>query len=84
MKHLSSFITKMKASNVPQLAIDTFADYYDKVVNGETGLLYNKDIHPVLPNEVTNFNLLDGFAPAGKKALSSTVMIVLNGGLGTS
>jgi len=84
MKHLSSFIAKMEAQAIPQLAIDTFADYYGKVVNGETGLLYNKDIRPVSPDEVTNFNLLDGFAPAGKKALSSTVMIVLNGGLGTS
>ncbi len=84
MKHLSSFIAKMKAQVIPQLAIDTFADYYGKVVNGETGLLYNKDIQPVSQDEVVDFNLLGEYAPAGKKALSRTVMIVLNGGLGTS
>ncbi len=84
MKHLSSFITKMEASNIPKRAVDTFANYYKKVVNGETGLLHNKDIQPVSSDEIADLNLLRGYAPAGEKALPKTVMIVLNGGLGTS
>lgn len=84
MKHLSSFIAKMKASDIPQRAIDIFANYYGKVINGETGLLYNKDIKPVSSDEIADFDHLDEYAPAGEKALSQTVMIVLNGGLGTS
>ena len=84
MKHLSSFITKMEAEAIPKRVIDTFADYYGKVVNGETGLIYNKDIQPVSPDEVADFDHLGGYAPVGEKALSKTVMIVLNGGLGTS
>ncbi|RLC33136.1 MAG: UTP--glucose-1-phosphate uridylyltransferase [Deltaproteobacteria bacterium] len=84
MKHLSAFITKMKASGIPRQVIDTFADYYGKVVSGETGLLCNRDIRPVLPDEVADFDHLKGYAPAGEKALPKTVMIVLNGGLGTS
>ncbi len=84
MKHLSSFIAKMEAQTIPQRTIDTFADYYGKVVSGETGLIYNKDIQPVLPDEIADFDHLGQYAPAGQKALSKTVMIVLNGGLGTS
>lgn len=83
-KHLSAFISKMEKNGLPPVVIDTFSYYYKKVVKGETGLLFDHDIRPVDLNELEDANKLKEFAGAGKRALSNTVIIKLNGGLGTS
>ena len=84
MKHLEAFISKMKNEGLPSPVIDTYAHYYRKVVNGDTGLVYNRDIEPVSPDEVEDLNNLSGYANAGRAVYDRTVRIVLNGGLGTS
>jgi UTP--glucose-1-phosphate uridylyltransferase len=82
--HLGAIISKMKDEGLPSAVIDTFAHYYRQVVNGETGLVYDRDIEPVRPDEIDDFNNLSGYDDAGKAAFPQTVRIVLNGGLGTS
>jgi UTP--glucose-1-phosphate uridylyltransferase len=82
--NLSAFISKMKNEGLPSPVIDTYASYYHKVLNGETGLVYDRDIEPVSPDEVEDFNNLSGYIAAGEDAFQQTVRIVLNGGLGTS
>ena len=76
------FEAKMRAAGLPDVAIATFAHYYGLVGAGETGLLTESQIEPVdsLPG-VTDLTQ-DEVVTAD--ALSRTVVIKLNGGLGTS
>jgi UTP--glucose-1-phosphate uridylyltransferase len=82
--HLPAFISKMKTAGLQPVVIDTFSWYYDKVLTGDKGLIFNKDIRPVEPREIADAAQFDSFTSAGKNALPHAVMIVLNGGLGTS
>ncbi len=84
MKQLSSFISKMEKEGLLPIVIDTFCYYYKKVVEGETGLVFDRDIHPVHEDEIKDANNLRSWATAGEKAFRHSVRITLNGGLGTS
>lgn len=83
-KHLAAFISKMKSEGLPPLVIDTFAYYYGKVIKGDTGMVYDRDIQPVRSDEIGDFHKLSKYANAGIGVFHQTVRIVLNGGLGTS
>ncbi|UCH23983.1 MAG: UTP--glucose-1-phosphate uridylyltransferase [Deltaproteobacteria bacterium] len=74
----------MQNAGLPSLVIDTFSYYYDQVVTGETGLVYDRDIKPVESGDIEDFNHLKKYGAAGKRAFNHAVRIVLNGGLGTS
>jgi UTP--glucose-1-phosphate uridylyltransferase len=82
--HLPTLISKMRAQKLPQIAIDTFSRYYEWVVSGESGMIHDAQIRPVAPSDIEDFKNLSPFAAIGEKAVSRTVRIVLNGGLGTS
>jgi UTP--glucose-1-phosphate uridylyltransferase len=82
--HLAAFISKMQSEDLPSPVIDTFAYYYQQVIKGETGLVYDRDIRPVEPDEIEQFHNLGSYAAAGIESFHQTVRIVLNGGLGTS
>lgn len=82
--HLPAFISKMRTAGLQPVVIDTFAWYYEKVLTGDKGLIFNRDIRPVESHEIADAGRFGSFADSGKKALPQTVMIVLNGGLGTS
>src|SRR3954449_2968850 len=71
---------KMRAEGLPAIAIETFAHYYRQLEAGETGLIAERDIEPVedLPDAD---DLVDEAPP---ELLRQTVVIKLNGGLGTS
>ena len=73
---------KMRADGVADAAIDVFGHYYRELEAGATGMLPEADIEPVadLPRAADLPDPPDG----GKDALGRTVMIKLNGGLGTS
>ncbi|MFH2045694.1 MAG: UTP--glucose-1-phosphate uridylyltransferase [Pseudomonadota bacterium] len=82
--HIASFIEKLKNEKQPQMVIDSFLYYYHKVINGETGIIYDKDIECMRENEIVYSDDLSGYSVSGEKAIKNTVRIVLNGGLGTS
>ena len=82
--YLPEFISKMRAEALPPVLSDTFSTYYKQVVSGETGLISEKEISPVDPEEFEDTRYLSTFTRAGKNALKHAVRIVLNGGLGTS
>lgn len=84
LKHLPAFISKMELEGLKPVVIDTFSFYYKKVVTGETGLIPDRDIDAVSSEDVPDARELGAFAQAGKRAFDQAVMIVLNGGLGTS
>ena len=69
---------------MPPLVIDTFGYYYGKVLKGATGLLHDKDIQPVTPDEIEAYDNLIAYGGQGIDVFHQTVRIILNGGLGTS
>ena len=82
--HLPAFVEKMQNEGLQPLVIDTFAYYYNQVVTGETGLVFDREIQPPGSHEIEDFNNLKKYAAAGRHALDQAVRIVLNGGLGTT
>lgn len=82
--HLQLFIMKMKKEELPPAVIDTFAYYYRKIVAGETGFIFDKDIRPLNADEIESADNIGQYADAGGKVLKNAVMIILNGGLGTT
>jgi hypothetical protein len=50
--HLPSFKAKLKKEGLPSIVIDTFSHYYRKLVTGETGLIYDRDISAVASEEI--------------------------------
>lgn len=77
------FIQRMTAENLPEIAIRTFTYYYRQLRSGETGLIPEDNIEPVtsLPDAEA---LPTDLSTAGKRALAHTILLKLNGGLGTS
>ena len=71
---------KMSAEGVPDAAIATFEHYYKQLVAGESGMLPDDDLDQL--SDVPSYDdLPDG---EDREALDKTVVIKLNGGLGTS
>lgn len=73
----------MQREQLPDVAIRTFEHYYNQLVAGQTGLIPEDDIEPVasLPDAET---FSADLAERGRAALPQTVLLKLNGGLGTS
>ena len=73
---------KMRDAGVAEQAITVFTHYYRTLEAGATGLIPEETIEPL-----TDIDSIDGveISPeAAREALSRTVIIKLNGGLGTS
>jgi UTP--glucose-1-phosphate uridylyltransferase len=73
---------KMRAAGVPDVAIVTFAHYYRQLEEGASGLVAEAEIEPV--GSVPDAEALPEPGDAAREALDRTVVIKLNGGLGTS
>ncbi|MCA9753493.1 MAG: UTP--glucose-1-phosphate uridylyltransferase [Gemmatimonadetes bacterium] len=71
----------MRAEDLPEIAIDTFRWYWERLREGSTGLLPEKDLVPV--DTLPDSEELTGTRDAGVDALARTVVLKLNGGLGT-
>ena len=82
--HLAAFTEKMQQEGLQPLVIETFAYYYNKLLTGETGLIYDREIQPVKAGEIEDFKNLNKYAAAGQRVFNHAVRIVLNGGLGTT
>ncbi len=77
--------SKMQAAGVPQHAIDVFADFYRQLVDGATGMIPEKSVGPLVDVDRADdqvARLAD--TSAAREAAARTVVIKLNGGLGTS
>ena len=73
---------KMSGAGVAPVAIDVFEHYYRALEGGATGLIREDTITPLLdPPRLDAVEVSDEQA---REALGATVMIKLNGGLGTS
>ena len=76
---MSAAVEKMRREGLPDIAIETFADYERRLREGEQGTLPESEIEPLddLPDAA---ELPEG----GDEALDRVVVLKLNGGLGTS
>jgi len=84
LSHTEEFAAKMTQAGLKPLVIDTFANYYRRLVGGESGLIHDADILPIQIHEIPKASELADYAEGGRRAMSQSVRIVLNGGLGTS
>jgi len=78
------FAKKMKSHGLAPVVTHTFRYYFERLVSGETGLISRADIAPVAEDEIADAEKLTGFREAGRAAGKRSVIIKLNGGLGTS
>ncbi|OGT84530.1 MAG: hypothetical protein A3H91_12950 [Gammaproteobacteria bacterium RIFCSPLOWO2_02_FULL_61_13] len=77
------FAERMAARGLPDLAIESFRRHYRELAGGATGLIPETEIRPV--DSLPDAESLDpALAEVGRTALSATVFLKLNGGLGTS
>ncbi len=78
---LQAAIAKMESGGVHQTAIAVFAHYYKQLETGATGIVAESDIRPLeSPPALADLEIPDNVA---RDALDGTVVIKLNGGLGT-
>jgi len=73
---------KMRAAGVPDVAIRTFQHHYKKLAAGDAGVLRESEIEPV--SELPSVADLTANEPGKSEALDRTVIVKVNGGLGTS
>ena len=81
-KNLDKAITKMQTAGVDPVAIKVFASHYHALASGATGIIREADIVPV--KSFPKLADLQVSAESSAGALKKTVVIKLNGGLGTS
>jgi len=81
-RNLDKAIQKMQAAGVDSTAIKVFASHYHALVSGATGIIRENDILPV--KSLPKLTDIDVSEEVSTSALQKTVVIKLNGGLGTS
>ncbi|MDO9455338.1 UTP--glucose-1-phosphate uridylyltransferase [Nocardioides sp.] len=72
---------KMADAGVDEVAIDTFSHYFRLLEHGETGLVPESTIDPV---DMPSLSGVEVDSETAAEAIRHTVVIKLNGGLGTS
>ncbi len=79
---LEQCLDKMRAADISQAAVDNFSFYWRLCASGATGVIREDTIRPLLdPPQLDQLVVSDDEARA---AIQQTVIIKLNGGLGTS
>lgn len=81
---IRGFELKMEAHGLQPLVINIFKHYYTMLLQGDSGKLPESAIQAVDTSELRHYADLAPYVPEGMEALRQTVVIKLNGGLGTS
>ena len=79
---LQAATDKMRAAEVSDAAIEVFAHYYAQLESGATGLIPEESIAPLV--DLPHLSEISNDDAAAHDAMAQTVVIKLNGGLGTS
>ncbi len=76
---------KMRQNDLPEAVIRGFENYFERVRSGQTGMISEASIAPVtsLP-DAEEFAADTRLSSSGEAVLKQTVVLKLNGGLGTS
>ncbi len=78
----AAFSSRMAAEGLPEIVIQNFNHYYQQLLAGETGLIPEKTIQPVVSLPDLD-SLGRDLELVGDAVRSRTVLLKLNGGLGT-
>ena len=81
MSAVDSFITKMHHDGCGEAAIAAFVDAYTQLASGATGMMPESTITPI--TALPHVDDWADYRTAGQAALAKTVVLRLNGGLGT-
>lgn len=81
-KNLDKAVKKMQEANVDATAIKVFVSHYKALVSGATGIIHESEILPL--KSLPKLDDIDVKKKTASDALKKTVIIKLNGGLGTS
>ncbi|GAB2476274.1 UTP--glucose-1-phosphate uridylyltransferase [Luteococcus sediminum] len=81
-KGLELAIEKMRTAKVSEPAIEVFSHYYEQLESGATGLIREDTIDPLTDPPMLDDVEVD--EQQAREAMPTTVIIKLNGGLGTS
>lgn len=73
---------KMKQAGVDPVAISVFSKQYQAILSGQSSVMRESDIDPV--EELFSFNDINVSDEVARIAIQKTVIVKLNGGLGTS
>jgi UTP--glucose-1-phosphate uridylyltransferase len=76
------FERKMRDAGLPEVAVRSFRFAYAQLASGGTGTLSRREIAPV--EVAARADDLEASRAAGSEAMERTVVVKLNGGLGTS
>jgi UTP--glucose-1-phosphate uridylyltransferase len=79
---LEAGLEKMRAGGVADVACKTFAHYYERLRSGDSGAVPEAEIAPV--EDLPDADALPADDTGAREALAQSVIIKLNGGLGTS
>ncbi|MDX6681188.1 MAG: UTP--glucose-phosphate uridylyltransferase, partial [Solirubrobacteraceae bacterium] len=79
---LEASLRKMRDDGVSDVGVATFAHYFERLRAGDAGTLAEAEIEPV--DELPDADELPVDEAAARDALERTVVVKLNGGLGTS
>ena len=79
---LAAAVAKMRAAGANEPAIDVFAHYYAEAAAGVTGMIPESTISPLTDPPQLSDAAVD--PDSARAAIARTVIIKLNGGLGTS
>ena len=82
MDAFDPFADRMREAGLPPVAVETFRLHYETLRSGSGGRIGRPEIGPV--DDVPHAGDLSRHRAAGRAALDRTVVIKLNGGLGTS
>ncbi len=82
--HYRPFAEKMEKAGIPSIVINIFKCYYTQFLYGAQGKLSERELLPIEHGELPRYEDLREYHDDGCAALSKTVIIKLNGGLGTS
>ena len=77
-----TFHRKISDSGAQKWVISKFERLYHRLLMGDSGIISRQEIDPVL--ETPDADMLTGFENTGLEALPGTIIVKLNGGLGTS
>jgi UTP--glucose-1-phosphate uridylyltransferase len=81
-EQLDASLRKMRADGVSDVAAATFSHYFERLRAGDAGCLAESEIEPV--DELPDADALPEDERGAREALERTVVVKLNGGLGTS
>jgi len=79
---LGAGLEKMRAAGMPEAALRAFAYYYEELRDGHAGVLPESRLEAV--RELPRFDELPRDQTTAREALGRTIVLKLNGGLGTS